>query len=91
MNERFSVFSVKFKIKKRGGIAIPVQVDHEKSDQVENLFKQIDKEQNGRLDVLVNNAYKGVDVFTLIYFLPFPKTSLKKFEKKNLLNYQTLF
>lgn len=47
-------------IKKRGGTAIPVQVDHEKSDQIEDLFKKINSEQNGQLDVLVNNAYKGV-------------------------------
>lgn len=41
---------------------VPVQCDHEKSDQIENLFKQIDNEQKGQLDILVNNAYKGVNV-----------------------------
>ena len=45
-----------------------MQVDHEKSEQIEALFKQIENEQKGQLDVLVNNAYKGVDVnvFNLI-------------------------
>ena len=37
-------------------------MDHEKSEQIEELFKQINKEQNGQLDILVNNAYKGVKV-----------------------------
>lgn len=39
-----------------------MQVDHEKADQIEKLFEQITNEQNGKLDILVNNAYKGVDV-----------------------------
>lgn len=42
-------------------------VDHEKTDQIENLFKQINQEQKGQLDILVNNAYKGVQtIFTNI-------------------------
>lgn len=52
-----------FKIKNRGGQCVPVQVDHENSEQIENLFKQINKDENGQLDILVNNAYKGVNVF----------------------------
>lgn len=47
-------------IKRRGGEAIPVECDHEKSEQVEELFKRVSKDQNGQLDILVNNAYKGV-------------------------------
>jgi len=38
----------------------PVQVDHANDDQVRQLFDQIKSEQ-GRLDILVNNAYAGVD------------------------------
>jgi NAD(P)-dependent dehydrogenase (short-subunit alcohol dehydrogenase family) len=41
---------------------VPVQCDHEKADEIEALFKRIAQEQNGKLDILVNNAYKGVDV-----------------------------
>ncbi len=29
------------------------------------MFKRIEEEQNGQLDVLVNNAYAGVSVSTL--------------------------
>ncbi len=49
-------------IKKRGGTCIPVQVDHEKDEQTKELFQRIDKEQNGRLDILVNNAFKAVQM-----------------------------
>ena len=35
-------------------------MDHGVDTEVEQLFDQIKKEQNGKLDVLVNNAYAGV-------------------------------
>lgn len=38
-----------------GGKGIWVQVDHTQTDQVEELFKRINQEQDGRLDVLVND------------------------------------
>ncbi|VDK37328.1 unnamed protein product [Taenia asiatica] len=50
----------------RGGVAIPVAVDHADDSQVANLFSRIRREQNGRLDVLVNNVYSGVGVLTTI-------------------------
>lgn len=40
--------------------AIPVVVDHTNDSEVENLFYQIDREQEGRLDIVVNNAYSAV-------------------------------
>eukprot|EP00058_Branchiostoma_floridae_P027436 XP_002612927.1 hypothetical protein BRAFLDRAFT_74681 [Branchiostoma floridae] len=46
-------------IKKRGGRAIPVQCDHEKDDEVKDLFDRVAREQHGRLDILVNNAYSA--------------------------------
>jgi len=42
-------------VDKRGGKGIAVQVDHADDDQVAALFDQVKREQ-GRLDVLVNNA-----------------------------------
>ena len=39
-----------------GGCGIPVQVDHADDDQVAALFDQVEREQ-GRLDILVNNAF----------------------------------
>ncbi|XP_078604718.1 dehydrogenase/reductase SDR family member 1-like [Branchiostoma floridae x Branchiostoma japonicum] len=47
-------------IEKRGGKCIPVQCDHEKDDNIKALFDRIEREQNGQLDILVNNAYKAV-------------------------------
>lgn len=42
-------------ITERGGKGIAVMCDHADDDQVANVFEQIEREQ-GRLDVLVNNA-----------------------------------
>jgi len=48
-------------LKERGAPkAYAIQVDHSKDDEVERLFKAIKDEQNGQLDVLVNNAYAAV-------------------------------
>jgi len=38
-----------------GGLGIPVRVDHSEDEQVKALFEQVEREQ-GRLDILVNNA-----------------------------------
>lgn len=48
-------------IDKAGGRGIPLTVDHSQDDQVEKLFEKIKKEQQGKLDVLVNNAYAAVN------------------------------
>lgn len=47
-------------VKERGGDCIPVICDSSKEDEIEALFERIRTEQNGRLDILVNNAYAGV-------------------------------
>ncbi|MBD2114105.1 MULTISPECIES: SDR family NAD(P)-dependent oxidoreductase [Cyanophyceae] len=54
-----------------GGTAIPVQVDHSDDDQVKALFDRIRTDQNGRLDLLVNNAYAGVSALKAAYGKPF--------------------
>ena len=43
-------------VDRRGGKGIPVQVDHGNDEQVVALFDQVKREQ-GRLDLLVNNAF----------------------------------
>lgn len=43
----------------RGGRCVPVVCDSSKESEVQSLFEQVDREQHGRLDVLVNNAYAG--------------------------------
>jgi NAD(P)-dependent dehydrogenase (short-subunit alcohol dehydrogenase family) len=47
-------------VREAGGICISVQVDHSDDEQIQQLFAQIEREQNGQLDILVNNVYAGV-------------------------------
>ncbi|MEA5503005.1 SDR family NAD(P)-dependent oxidoreductase [Halotia wernerae UHCC 0503] len=47
-------------VEEAGGVCIPVQVDHSNDQQVRLLFERIQDEQQGKLDLLVNNAYSGV-------------------------------
>jgi NAD(P)-dependent dehydrogenase (short-subunit alcohol dehydrogenase family) len=46
-----------------GGKGIAVRVDHGDDAQVKSLFEQVDREQ-GRLDILVNNAFATHDKLT---------------------------
>ncbi|XP_043914364.1 dehydrogenase/reductase SDR family member 1 [Protopterus annectens] len=48
-------------VSSRGGKCIPVVCDSSKEEEVKALFEQVQEEQNGRLDILVNNAYGGVE------------------------------
>lgn len=64
-------------INKRGGKGIAVAVDHANDDQVAALFAQVEREQ-GRLDLLVNNAFA----------LPEDLTEPQKFWEKPLSNWQ---
>jgi len=48
-------------VTKLGGRGIAVQVDHADDAQIEALFARVAREQGGRLDVLVNNAFKVPD------------------------------
>jgi NAD(P)-dependent dehydrogenase (short-subunit alcohol dehydrogenase family) len=45
----------------RGGTGIPVRCDHTDDAQVRAVFNRIDAEQ-GRLDLLVNNAWSGYEI-----------------------------
>merc|ERR1712223_968489 len=49
-------------IEKRGGKAVPVATDHSKDDDVKALFERVKSENDGRLDILVNNAFAGVNM-----------------------------
>ncbi|HET7579675.1 MAG TPA: SDR family oxidoreductase [Bacillales bacterium] len=41
----------------QGGVGIPVRVDHSIEDEVKALFERVQEEQNGQLDVLVNDIW----------------------------------
>ena len=51
-------------VDRRGGKGIAVQVDHAKDEQVAALFDQVRREQ-GRLDILVNNAFSLPEDLTI--------------------------
>lgn len=53
-------------VEEAGGVCIPVQVDHTDDEQVRLLFERIQDEQ-GQLDLLVNNAYSGVQALRDAY------------------------
>ncbi|MBI3669560.1 MAG: SDR family oxidoreductase [Acidobacteria bacterium] len=59
----------------RGGVGIPVQVDHTVEDQVKRLFERVKAEQ-GRLDVLVNDVWGGDELTE--FGKPFWEVSLQK-------------
>jgi NAD(P)-dependent dehydrogenase (short-subunit alcohol dehydrogenase family) len=43
-------------VDRRGGKGVPVQVDHRDDDQIARLFERVESDE-GRLDILVNNAF----------------------------------
>ena len=46
-------------VTKAGGKGIPVRVDHSDSDAVAALAERIRRDQDGRLDILVNDVWGG--------------------------------
>lgn len=43
----------------RGGTGIAVRTDHTREEEVKALFERVDREQEGRLDLLVNDIWGG--------------------------------
>jgi NAD(P)-dependent dehydrogenase (short-subunit alcohol dehydrogenase family) len=54
-----------------GGHGIPVRCDHTREDDVAALFERVEREQQGRLDLLVNNAWGGHETFDGVFDAPF--------------------
>jgi NAD(P)-dependent dehydrogenase (short-subunit alcohol dehydrogenase family) len=46
-------------VEQAGGKGIPIQVDHSDVEQVANLMQRVASEQNGQLDLLVNDIWGG--------------------------------
>ncbi len=57
-------------VTRRGGQGIAVRCDHTQEDEVARLFAQVKREQ-GRLDLLVNNAWGGHETFDGVFEAPF--------------------
>lgn len=63
-----------------GGTGIAVRVDHTREDEVRALFERVEGEQ-GRLDLLVNNAWGGHEAFSVAAFgAPFWEQPLDQWE-----------
>lgn len=57
-----SLEEVAKEVEDRGGVCVPVVCDHSKDNDIDELFRKISVENDGVLDVLVNNAYAAVTV-----------------------------
>lgn len=57
-------------VTRAGGRGIAVRCDHTSEDQVAALFRRIEREQ-GRVDLLVNNAWGGHEKFDGVFQAPF--------------------
>jgi len=68
-------------INRRGGIGIAHRCDHSKEDEIEGLFERVINEQ-GRLDILVNNAWGAGKHILEGYFFntPFWEQPIKLFD-----------
>ncbi len=64
----------------RGGLGIPVRTDHTKDEEVEALFSRVQREQ-GRLDLLVNNAWGGYEGYDSTFDAPFWEQPIERFDK----------
>jgi NAD(P)-dependent dehydrogenase (short-subunit alcohol dehydrogenase family) len=58
-------------VTRAGGRGMAVRCDHTRDDEVAALFERVAQEQDGRLDVLVNNAWGGHEVFDGVFQAPF--------------------
>ncbi|KIH42188.1 hypothetical protein ANCDUO_27829, partial [Ancylostoma duodenale] len=47
-------------ITERGGKGIAAYVDHSNMEEVKQFFEKVERDHNGQLDILVNNAYSAV-------------------------------
>ncbi|XP_053126649.1 dehydrogenase/reductase SDR family member 1 [Hemicordylus capensis] len=68
---REALEKVAAEVQGRGGRCVPVVCDSSQEEEVAALFERIRKEQAGRLDVLVNNAFSGVSAITQEIGTPF--------------------
>ena len=63
----------------KGGRGIPVRCDHTDAADVGSLFARVQREE-GRLDLLVNNAWGGHEAFTGVFDAPFWEQPLDQWE-----------
>ena len=77
-------------IDSRGGICVPIQCDHANDDEIKQLFERINVENDGQLDILVNNAFSGIQFVFSNVDVPFwehPVTSWDSVNRVGLRNH----
>ncbi len=67
-------------VAERGGVGIPVRCDHTVDEEVEALFDRV-KQERGRLDILVNNAWGGYENYDSSFDAPFWEQPLWRWDK----------
>jgi NAD(P)-dependent dehydrogenase (short-subunit alcohol dehydrogenase family) len=77
------LLDTKHAVEKAGGTCIAVPTDHSDDGQIKTLFEQISREQNGQLDILVNNAYGGVRSLIEAKGRPFWETDISLWDACN--------
>ena len=70
-------------IEARGGTCVTVQCDHSKDQDIERLFEQVKRENEGQLDILVNNAYSAVNAILNTLHLKFWEQSPSMWDEVN--------
>jgi NAD(P)-dependent dehydrogenase (short-subunit alcohol dehydrogenase family) len=68
------------RVTKRGGKGIPVQCNHTVDTEVEVLFERV-KEEEGRIDILVNNVWGGYENYDGTFDVPFWEQPLWRWNK----------
>ena len=66
-------------VTREGGRGIPVRCDHTDAADVESLLARVTRDE-GRLDLLVNNAWGGHEAFTGVFDAPFWDQPLDQWE-----------
>ena len=66
-----SLAETQLAIEAAGGKCIPVRVDHSEDEQIKALFARIEREQQGQLDLVVNNVFSGVQAIRNAFGKPF--------------------
>jgi NAD(P)-dependent dehydrogenase (short-subunit alcohol dehydrogenase family) len=64
----------------RGGVGIPVRTDHTKDDEIAAQFARV-RDESGRLDLLVNNAWGGYEEMGDTFGAPFWVAPMARFDR----------
>jgi NAD(P)-dependent dehydrogenase (short-subunit alcohol dehydrogenase family) len=66
-------------VTREGGRGIAIRCDHTRDDEVAQLFERVERD-HGRIDLLVNNAWGGHEVFNGVFDAPFWEHPLEQWD-----------